>query len=48
MPRRVRTEAGKRRARARFMDNNAERIRLVLVGGGIVLLATAVAKLALG
>ena len=48
MSRRVRTEAGKRRARARFMDNNAERIRLTLVAGGMVILASAIAKAALG
>lgn len=48
MPRRVRTEAGRRRARARFLDNNAERIRLSLIGAAIVVVAAIVAKLALG
>ena len=50
MPRRVRTEAGRRRgrARARFLARNAEPIRLLLIGGGIAIVAAFGARLAVG
>jgi hypothetical protein len=46
--RRLRTKVRKMRNRAHFWDNHGERIRLVMIGGGVVLLASAVMKVALG
>jgi hypothetical protein len=36
------------RKRAQFLDRHAERIRLALIGGGAIVLASIVAKVALG
>ncbi len=36
------------RKRAQFLDRHAESIRLALIGGGAIFLATLVAKVALG
>ena len=45
---RLRTKVLKMRARARFWDDHGEKIRLVLIGGSVVLVVSAVAKIALG
>ncbi|HEX3700853.1 MAG TPA: hypothetical protein VHV27_09295 [Phenylobacterium sp.] len=45
--RRLRTSAWKKRARARFWTEHAERLRLVLIGGTVVIAAGLVAEVAL-
>lgn len=37
-----------KRQRAMFFDRHGERIRLVLIGGGAIAVATVIAKLILG
>jgi hypothetical protein len=46
--RRLRTAQRKRRARARFWDDHGEKIRVGLIAAGMVLMASFVAKAALG
>lgn len=41
------TEHGRRRARERFWQENAERVRLLLIGGGAVVAVSLLAKLVL-
>lgn len=43
-----RTRRMEMRKRAQFLDRHAEHIRLALIGGGAILLASLVAKVALG
>lgn len=46
--RRLRTSQKKRRARARFWDDHGEKIRLGLIAAGMVVIASWIAKTALG
>ncbi|HEV2531578.1 hypothetical protein [Phenylobacterium sp.] len=46
--RRLRSSQRKRRARARFWDDHGEKIRLGLIAAAMVLIASWVAKAALG
>jgi len=46
--RRLRTSQRKRRARARFWEDHGEKIRLGLIAAAMVLIASWVAKAALG
>jgi hypothetical protein len=46
--RRLRTSQRRKRAKARFWDAHGNAIRLTLIGGGMVLLASCVAKLSVG
>lgn len=43
-----RTKRMEQRRRAQFFDRHAENIRLALIGGGAIILASLVAKVALG
>jgi hypothetical protein len=45
---RLRTKVRKMRERARFWDNHGEKIRLALIGSGVVLAVSAVMKVAVG
>lgn len=46
--RRLRTAQRKKRARAKFWSDHGEKVRLVLIGGSVVLIATWIAKALLG
>jgi len=46
--RRLRTEQRKRRDRARFWDDHGEKIRLGLIAAAMVVIASWIAKTALG
>ncbi|MDB5449530.1 MAG: hypothetical protein JWQ52_658 [Phenylobacterium sp.] len=46
--RRLRTAQRKKRARAKFWDRHGEKLRLMLIGSALVLIAGCVAKAALG
>lgn len=46
--RRLRTEQRKKRARARFWDNHGEKFRLGLIATAMVIVASWIAKAALG
>jgi hypothetical protein len=43
-----RTRRMEKRRRAQFLDRHAEHIRLILIGGGAILVASLVAKVVLG
>ena len=43
-----RTRRTELRKRAQFFDRHAEHIRLVLIGGGAIVVATIIAKVVLG
>lgn len=43
-----RTRRMEKRRRAEFLDRHGEHIRLILIGGGAILVASLVAKVALG
>ena len=45
--RRLRTVQRRKRARARFWDNHAEKVRLGLIGGGIVIVTALAAQMLL-
>ncbi|WP_279386494.1 hypothetical protein [Phenylobacterium hankyongense] len=44
----MRTAQRKKRARAKFWDRHGEKVRLMLIGSGLVLIAAFVAKATLG